>query len=237
MVLGNNPSEALKKQIESRILAIENKMKELMFWNETKNLDYTGVVDTKLPPREFPSTDMVHYFHPIAWVRQMKLLEDNNTIYVTRKWEYDSGTNKTSATISSFSLNGGKIKGYIAEPQGEATADRGKDKCIPVGEYKLVWHTSPDFPKTKYVQYGYPKLKNGFPKLYNKNVSKSRGILIHSGTTGKDTEGCLLPGYKKMTNNSGTIIGVNNSRKMFYKLIDFIEKNGIENIRVNIKEE
>ena len=35
---------------------------------------YTGEVDSKLPPREFPSTDMVHYFHPISWVRQMKLI-------------------------------------------------------------------------------------------------------------------------------------------------------------------
>jgi len=43
-------------------------MKELMFWQEAKNLAYTGEVDSKLPAREFPNTDMVHYFHPLAWV-------------------------------------------------------------------------------------------------------------------------------------------------------------------------
>jgi len=42
-------------------------MKELMFWQEAKNLVYKGVVDAKLPPREFPSTDMVHHFHPLRW--------------------------------------------------------------------------------------------------------------------------------------------------------------------------
>ena len=181
---------------------------------------------------------MVHYFHPMAWVRQFKLLEDKNTIYVTRKWEHDTGTNKTSTTISSFSLNGGKIKGYFAEPHGEATAQSKQDKCIPLGEYKLVWHTSPNFPKTKYGKKGTKKyLKNGFPKLHNENVAKSRGILIHSGTTGIDTEGCLLPGFDKMKKKDGTIIGVNRSRKMFFKLIGFIEKKGIENIRIVIQEE
>ena len=75
LAMGTNPSEKLKKQKESRILALENRMKELMFWEEAKDLAYTGEVDTKLPPREFPSTDMVHYFHPIAFVRQFKLME------------------------------------------------------------------------------------------------------------------------------------------------------------------
>lgn len=30
-------------------------------------------------------------------------------------------------------------------------------------------------------------MKNGFPKLFNEKVSADRGILIHSGTTGKDS--------------------------------------------------
>ena len=77
--MGKNPSEKLKKQVESRILVLETKMKELMFWNDAKNLAYTGEVDTKLP-RVFPSTDNVHHFHPIAWVRQMKLILDKPDI-------------------------------------------------------------------------------------------------------------------------------------------------------------
>ncbi len=66
-------------------------MKELMFWQEAKNLVYTGVVDDKLPAREFPSTDVVHYFHPISWVRQMKLRLDKlgkaflKTTYQTKR--------------------------------------------------------------------------------------------------------------------------------------------------------
>ena len=163
---------------------------------------------------------------------------DENIIYITRKWEYDSGLNKTSATISEFSLNNGKIKGYIAEPHGEATTKRGQDKCIPLGTYKLVWHTSKKFPKTKYVNKGkgFPVLKNGFPKLYNKDVSKDRGILIHVGNEGKDTEGCLLPG-NKLKKVNGIVVGVNESLKMFYKLIAYIEDKGVENIKVVIKKE
>jgi hypothetical protein len=72
--MGKNPSEKLQKQVESRILALEIKMTELMFWEEAKNLAYTGEIDSKLPARVFPSTDNVHHFHPIAWVRQMKLM-------------------------------------------------------------------------------------------------------------------------------------------------------------------
>ena len=49
-------------------------MKELMFWNDAKNLAYTGEVDSKLPARVFPDKDNVHHFHPIAWVKQMKLI-------------------------------------------------------------------------------------------------------------------------------------------------------------------
>ncbi len=52
-------------------------MKELMFWQEAKNLAYTGEVDAKLPARVFPDTDMVHHFHPMAWVKQMKLILGN----------------------------------------------------------------------------------------------------------------------------------------------------------------
>jgi len=72
--MGKNPSDKLKKQVESRILVLETKMKELMFWNDAKNLAYTGEVDAKLPARVFPDTDNVHHFHPMAWVRQMMLI-------------------------------------------------------------------------------------------------------------------------------------------------------------------
>ena len=71
--MGTNPSEKLKKQKESRILALESRMTALMFWNDASG-EYKGEVDTKLPARKFPSKDMVHYFHPMAWVRQMKLI-------------------------------------------------------------------------------------------------------------------------------------------------------------------
>ena len=131
-----------------------------------------------------------------------------------------------------------QIKKDLQKAHGEATAQRNRDKAIPLGKYKLVWHTSDNFPKRKYGKIGNPKyLSNGFPKLYNDIVPKSRGILIHPGTTGGDTEGCLMPGFDKMKKKDGTIIGVGRSQDMFFKLIEFIEEKGIENIRVEIKDE
>lgn len=51
--------------------------------------------------------------------------------------------------------------------------------CIPNGTYPLKLHTSPRFGKTLLVD----------------NVPDRSEILIHSGNTIRDTEGCILVGY------------------------------------------
>jgi len=162
--------------------------------------------------------------------------EKDSIITITRKWEYWTGTNSNSATISSFKINNSDISGYIAEPYGEETIESGKDKRIPVGTYSIKWHTSDDFPKTKYVSKGLSELEYGFPKLFNDNVSGDRGILIHIGNTGKDSEGCLLPG-NSLKKSGDDIIGVSQSGDKFYELIDYIEDKGIENIKIIIEDE
>ena len=89
-------------------------------------------------------------------------------------------------TIGKFELIEGNevvLKGYTLEPAGEDTTARGKDKRIPAGVYDVAWHASPKFGKV-------------LPLLHNKNVSKDRFILIHSGNYPKDTEGCILLGRK-----------------------------------------
>ena len=162
--------------------------------------------------------------------------DTDSVITIIRKWENWTGTNSNSTTIGSFSISNSTIEGYIAEAHGEETAEIGKDKRIPVGTYNLVWHTSDKFPLDKYVSKGQPILQNGFPKLYNDTVSQSRGILIHIGNTGKDSEGCLLPG-NGLKEKDGKIIGNTGSTSKFYDLINYIEDKGIENVKIVIEDE
>lgn len=162
--------------------------------------------------------------------------DKNNIITLIRKWEKWTGNNSDSTTISSLSINNSEISGYLAEPHGEETIESGKDKRIPVGTYNLKWHTSEKFSKTKYVSKGQSELEYGFPKLYNDEVSADRGILIHIGNTGKDSEGCLLPG-KGLKKSGDEVVGVTQSTEMFYDLIDYIEEKGIDKVKIIIKDE
>ncbi|MCF6350612.1 MAG: M23 family metallopeptidase [Flavobacteriaceae bacterium] len=154
IALGSSPNETLKKQVESRILALENRMKELMFWKEAKGLEYEGEVDTKLPPREFPSTDMVHYFHPLAWIRQMKLILGNGGDHgdyhdpvinpQVRGWYNTDGHNPNSSIArwnpyASMKLH--KDVGHLlsdeakkyGKPQRSSGSHNGVDLYAPVG--------------------------------------------------------------------------------------------------------
>ncbi|WP_173015008.1 DUF5675 family protein, partial [Capnocytophaga felis] len=213
--------DAKQAYVDERLKEIETKYKGLYdFWDKLKF-----------------ETDTFWYFEPFAWVEQMNRVFDvldKNTIYITRKWEKWTGENKTSSTFGIFKF--GDLEGYICEPYGPETIERNKDKRIPEGTYNLMWHTSKNFPKSKYVKKGYPELKNGFPKLYNEKVPADRGILIHSGTTGKDSEGCLLPGTK-IHKKKEEIISISGSITKFYEIIAIIEEKGIENIKIEIKDE
>ena len=115
-------------------------------------------------------------------------------------------------TIGKFELIEGNevvLKGYTLEPAGEDTTARGKDKRIPAGVYDVAWHASPKFGKV-------------LPLLHNKNVSKDRFILIHSGNYPKDTEGCILVG--KWANDEGVFESV----KTLEALLGFIQGKDLE---------
>ncbi len=158
-----------------------------------------------------------------------KLAVEYYYLHIIRQWEYKTGSHANQATISTFSIEGTDIKGYILEPIGDSTTVSGLDQRIPVGEYNLQWHVSKKYNKGKYKD---KYLKNGFPKLYNENVPASRAILIHRGNSGAHTLGCLLPGTGKKTDNSQ----VTGSTNAFNKIIDFIENVGIEYVKVIISE-
>lgn len=160
-------------------------------------------------------------------------------VSLIRKWEYYSGENATSSTIGEFYVSDDpSIHGFIAEPYGPSSIQSGQDKRIPVGEYNLRWYISSTYGKNKYKKKNII-LKNGFPNVYNENVSAQRGILIHIGNFGKDTVGCLLPGnglMKRTINGKEVIVGVSDSAGAFVKLIDYLESKGIENVKLVISE-
>ena len=164
----------------------------------------------------------------------------SNIIWITRKWEYKASKHSSSSTVSEFKISDSDLTGYILEPNGESTKQSGQDKRIPTGKYNLVWHVSTKYSKDKYSKNKRGNfLENGFPKLYNNDVPKSRAILIHVGSKGEHSEGCLLPGSDVVVseiNGKRYVTGVSGSINKFYQLIEYIESNGIDNVKVVIEE-
>lgn len=74
--------------------------------------------------------------------------------------------------------------------------------CIPAGLYQLKYHKSPRFGRTYQVM----------------NVPNRDHILIHSGNTHKNTNGCILVGmqYGKIENESAVLA----SRSAFLQFMD-----------------
>ena len=106
-------------------------------------------------------------------------------------------------TLGRFVLHDGErvvLIGYTCEPAGPDTTQSGMDRRIPQGQYQIAWHES-------------PKFRVRLPLLWNELVPKSRCILIHSGNTGHNTEGCVLLG------NSLGAHGVKDSRAALSALL------------------
>ena len=95
------------------------------------------------------------------------------------------------------------FKCYTFEPIGPDTTDRGKDRRIPQGEYRLSRWVSKKYPQSLLV--------------HNEVVPKERAILIHNGNTPNHTLGCILLGYT--TDNKS---GVYNSRKCISDLMKYV---------------
>lgn len=92
------------------------------------------------------------------------------------------------------------------------------ETCIPYGSYQIEMIISPKFSP----RYGGRKV----PHI--KNVNSFENVLIHSGNTVKDTEGCILVGQK-----SGEGI-ISNSKNTLFKLLDILDKNSA-NLSIDIK--
>lgn len=117
-------------------------------------------------------------------------------------------------TTGSFELKSGDevlSTGYTLEPKGDDTIEPNQNRRIPQGVYDVIWSHSPRFNRA-------------LPLLFNDEVPKNRHILIHTGNTYKDTQGCILVG-------DTTGLGVDfasrlfNSRAKFKELESFLKRN------------
>lgn len=100
--------------------------------------------------------------------------------------------------------------------------------CIPTGEYEIAMNiVSPKFSQKAY----YKKVCNGgkLPRLLN--VPAYEGVLIHTGNTASDTNGCLLTGYNKV---KGKVLESKKAFEKLYKILDEANKRG-EIITIDIQ--
>ncbi|EIE3256421.1 hypothetical protein LDH75_003904 [Escherichia coli] len=137
----------------------------------------------------------------------------NHVILIKRLWQSDN------STISTYTVSGSTIKGYILERPGPDTTTSGLRKRIPEGNYKIKWHNS---------NIASVKSHNPVPLLYNASVPQSRYILIHNGNYPRNTDGCLLIGSTRGNDFVGGSVA------KLKELKEFITKEGIENFTVSI---
>lgn len=136
-------------------------------------------------------------------------LNSGGVIIMNRTWETDN------STISTFTTHDGSVSGYMMEPAGPSTTTKNLDRRIPEGTYYLMPHSSKDYPKAF--------------KLYNNQVPKSRGILIHTGNYPRDTEGCLMPGKTRGVDFVGKSGGKNGLMRPLNSYINkHIYKGGVQ---------
>ena len=99
----------------------------------------------------------------------------------------------------------------------------GQQICNTMEPHRIDWETEQKIPgKTAIPEGTYsiqillsPKFKRLMP--YLKNVPHFRGILLHCGTTVKDSRGCILVGYNTQR---GMLL---KSREAFRKIMEKIE--------------
>lgn len=137
-----------------------------------------------------------------------------STITIKRMWV------TSKSTISTFSISGSELSGFILERPGPDTIKANLRLRVPAGQYRLKWHNSTRRSIAKY---------NPLPLLYNEKVPASRYILIHNGNEARDSDGCLLIGSSRAEDK------VQASVPKLIKLKKYLDEVGIENVKIEIK--
>ena len=144
-------------------------------------------------------------------------------LLVDRKWK------KQSYTMSNLYINGEWFCNCLED------ADRGLDNsmsvdriielkkptitAIPRGTYEITLDVvSPKFSKYDF----YKEVCNGkLPRL--KNIKGFDGVLIHCGSTDKNSSGCLLVGLNKI---KGQLVNSKETFKALYNLLQEAKSKG-----------
>lgn len=117
---------------------------------------------------------------------------------------------KPSYTIGHLYIDGK----YFCDTIEDKVRDLSKEKkikgqtAIPYGTYEVTWSYS-------------PKHKKFTPRL--QNVPQFIGVLIHSGNTAADSEGCIIVGRNKVV---GKVINSRATANKLYPIIQNACKQG-----------
>ncbi len=106
------------------------------------------------------------------------------------------------------------IEDTVRDKNKNGIFDNGEKKiasltAIPYGTYRVGWSYSPKFGVSKFLEAA--KYNHTMPWV--KEVPHFEGILIHCGTTEKNSAGCIIVGYNKQVGK------VADSRKAFDQLM------------------
>jgi len=134
-------------------------------------------------------------------VRDANTTEVGGLMILTRTSE---GTDNTTGEMTMIGRNG-TDNVYTLEPGGPATTKANQNKRVPDGVYDVDNYSSKKYPDNFIIS--------------NEDVSKSRKILLHSGNSPRNTQGCILPGCKTGTGS------VSASKEAMNSVRNFIRNN------------
>ena len=141
----------------------------------------------------------------------------------TNRYDYGDNSTISQYTAWAYSQDGDvidSISGYFLEPETDygRSNQAGSDTAIPSGTYEIHPYSSAKHPNSFQID----------------GISGRDKVLIHTGNTGGDTEGCFLPGTNEGTpekDGSPTVVG---SKAEYKELKDFINKYGNGHASINV---
>ena len=198
------------------------------FNNPVKFVDPNGLFETEwnldVKTGKFKAVsdkggDKIDYYN-IGTTNSEGVFESTETVKIDRATDGKAQINSfrikdsENSTISAYNVPGTGHSGFFLEPAGPSTKKANQDQRIPEGLFNLESYSSTNYSDNFLI--------------YNKDVSKDRKILIHTGNYPKNTLGCFLPGCSFGTD------AVWSSGTKFKELRSLIKCFGASNVTLNV---